>query len=526
MSQNRENHREVKTLAVASEFHGTASEGIVAIAGSAGSLPVIIQILSQLPASFPLPIIIVKHISPKYPSSLVKILQRNTALSIKEAKNDEKLENSIVYIPPVSYNITITRDRHIRLTAFHKSSQYVCPYANILLHSVAVAYGSGAIAIILTGTGSDGTEGIKAIRDRQGIIIIQNEATSEFIGMPHAAIAAQVAQYVVPQTEIAATLTRVVQQPHHRPSFVFNNPEITMSDRDEDQALESLLDYLRRVRGFDFTGYKRPSLRRRILKRMQVHQIESFEGYWDYLQVHPEEFQILFNTILINVTGFFRDTDTWTFLREQVIPDILQEKNATAPIRIWTAGCASGEESYSIGMLLCEELGLETFHNRVKIYATDIDQEALSQARQAVYTPQEIENIPDELQTKYLEPLPNNCYTFRNEIRRATIFGRHNLIDDAPISRLDLLICRNTLMYFDAETQTRILARFHFALNDNSALFLGKAEMLLGHTRLFTPISLQHRIFRKVTSVNPRHRILALSSTNDPEISDSLTLDT
>ncbi|MFP4009679.1 MAG: CheR family methyltransferase [Spirulinaceae cyanobacterium] len=297
-----------------------------------------------------------------------------------------------------------------------------------------------------------------------------------------------------------------------------------MSDRDEDQALESLLDYLRRVRGFDFTGYKRPSLKRRIHKRMEMHQIESFEEYCDYLQVHPEEFPILFNTILINVTGFFRDPDTWTYLREEIIPDILRQKNQTTPIRVWTAGCASGEESYSIGMLLYEALGAEAFQNRVKIYATDIDQEALSQARQAIYSPKDIEDIPEDLRTKYLEPTQNDCYTLGHELRRAIIFGRHNLIDNAPISRLDLLVCRNTLMYFNAETQARILTRFHFALNENSALFLGKAEMLLGHTRLFTPLSLQHRIFKKVMPLNLRNRVLGLSSTHDSQMSDRISL--
>lgn len=497
---------------------------VVAIVGSSGSLTIIQQLLAQLPANFSAPILVAKHISPKYPSSLERILQSSTSLTVKEARNDETMEKSTVYVVPPGQNIAIKSDRHLQLTQFSQSAQFVCPCANILLNSMALVLGSQAIAIILTGTGNDGTEGIKAINAHHGVAIVQNRETSEFLGMPSAAIRAGVAQYILPQAHIAATVIRLVAQISCQSTSTPQNLQIPMTDQDENQTLEFLLDYLRRMRGFDFTGYKRPSLRRRIQKRMQALKIETFEDYWDYLQVHPEEFPVLFNTILINVTGFFRDAETWKYLREQVIPGILSKTSKTSPIRVWTAGCASGEEPYSMGMLLIEELGLEAFQDRVKIYATDIDEEALTQARQAIYSQKDVESIPKHLRDKYLEPSQNDCYTFCNELRRATIFGRHNLIEDAPISRLDLLVCRNTLMYFDAETQGRILARFHFALNDESALFLGKAEMLLGHSRLFAPLSLPHRVFKKVTPINLRQRLLTLASANDTEIGNRLSL--
>ncbi len=289
----------------------------------------------------------------------------------------------------------------------------------------------------------------------------------------------------------------------------------------EVQVFEELLEYLRRSRGFDFTGYKRSSLMRRMQKRMQVHSIETFGDYLDYLQVHPEEFLPLFNTILINVTAFCRDTAAWKYLRTQALPRLVGNKPERTPIRVWSAGCASGEEAYTLAMALVEIIGVEQFRQRVKIYATDVDEEALTQARHAIYTTQAIHAVPADWRDQYFEAV-NGHWVFRPDLRRGVIFGRHDLMQDAPISRLDLLVCRNTLMYFNAETQTRILDRFHFALNDTGMLFLGKAEMLLTHANLFTPISLQHRIFRRVPKGNRRERLLAFPPNTEEGISNGV----
>ncbi|MGF1478648.1 MAG: CheR family methyltransferase [Cyanophyceae cyanobacterium] len=283
-----------------------------------------------------------------------------------------------------------------------------------------------------------------------------------------------------------------------------------MNTNEEDQVFESLLEFLREKRGFDFTGYKRSSIKRRITRQMQRQQIDSFGDYLDYLQVRPDEFLPLFNTILINVTSFFRDAEAWTYLQTHVLPNLLRERRDTQPIRIWSAGCASGEEAYTLAILFSEELGIEDCRQRVKIYATDVDEEALSEARHASYSTEALETISPELQERYFER-QGERWAFRADLRRSVIFGRHDLVQDAPISRLDLLVCRNTLMYFNAETQGRILNRFHFALNDTGFLFLGKAEMLLTHSDLFTPINLQHRIFRTVPTDNERRRIASLT---------------
>jgi two-component system CheB/CheR fusion protein len=270
-------------------------------------------------------------------------------------------------------------------------------------------------------------------------------------------------------------------------------PEI---DDQENDFFESLLEYLGKSRGFDFTQFKRNTLKRRILKQMGDRGVTSFADYRDYLEVHPDEFQSLFNTILINVTAFFRDPNAWKYLQEELLPEMLNTKKKSEPIRCWSAGCASGEEAYTIAIILAELLGIEEFKKRVKIYATDIDEEALSEGRQAQYTAKQIQAIPPELRHKYFEPMRNGQFIFNSDLRRMVVFGRHNLFKDAPISSIDLLICRNTLMYFNVEAQRFILHRFHFGLNTNGFLFLGKAEMLLTHGDLFTPINSQYRIFK------------------------------
>jgi len=264
-----------------------------------------------------------------------------------------------------------------------------------------------------------------------------------------------------------------------------------------DAAFEALLQFLKRSRGFDFTGYKRASLERRFRRRMDTVACKSFGDYLDYLEVHPEEYQALFDTLLINVTDFFRDPPTWDQVRDDALPLILDGKPADEPLRVWSAGCATGQEPYTIAIVLCEALGEDSYRRRVKIYATDIDEDALNTARQATYAAREVEHVPPELRERYFERVENR-FAFRTDLRRAVIFGRNNLVQDAPISRLDLLVCRNTLMYLNAETQGDVLRHFHFALRDTGVLMLGKSEMMIAHRDLFAALDLKQRIFRKL----------------------------
>ena len=281
-----------------------------------------------------------------------------------------------------------------------------------------------------------------------------------------------------------------------------------MSQASDPAGFERLLEYLRRTRGVDLTAYKPTSLMRRIRKRMQEIEIGAFEQYLDYLEVRPDEFAALFNTILINVTSFFRDAEVWDVLQRGVLPELTQDGG---PIRIWSAGCASGQEAYSAAIILAETLGIEAFKERVKIYATDVDEEALAESRRAVYGDHQLSGLPPHLVAKYFERNGSDLYTFNRDLRRSVIFGRHDLIQDAPISRVDLLLCRNTLMYFNSEAQARILARFSFSVNAGGYLVLGRAEMLFGQAAMFQPVDLKHRVFKTIPKAHHRDRLLLLA---------------
>jgi two-component system, chemotaxis family, CheB/CheR fusion protein len=286
---------------------------------------------------------------------------------------------------------------------------------------------------------------------------------------------------------------------------------------DETAALERLLEHVQTTRGFDFSGYKRGTLERRIRRRLTELGIDGFDDYLDYLQVHADEYALLFNTILINFTGFFRDASAWEYLAREILPHVIEHKSPEQPIRVWSAGCASGEEAYTLAMLFAEALGADAFSRRVKIYATDVDEDALGHARQAYYHTKDLEPVPAELRARYFELQGDGRYAFSADLRRMIIFGRHDLVQDAPISRLDLLACRNTLMYFNAQTQGSILAKLHFALVPAGFLFLGKAEMLLSHGSLFMPANLKYRIFTPVRTLNMRDRLLMATQGVDVE---------
>ncbi len=281
-----------------------------------------------------------------------------------------------------------------------------------------------------------------------------------------------------------------------------DEPAGTGGEREE-RDLVALLEFLHRERGFDFSGHKRTSLLRRIRRRIAAVGVSSLSEYRDYLQLHESELAHLFDILLINVTAFYRDPPAWDALAKR-LPSII-DPDPNAPIRVWSAGCSSGEEPYTLAMVLCEALGEEAFSRRVKIYATDIDEQALAHARLATYSGKALDSMPSHLVDKYFTP-SGESFVVKKELRRDVIFGRHDLLQDAPIPRIDVLSCRNALMYFDAETQERILQRLQFSVNPRGVLFLGKAEMLLSHAKLFVPVDLKLRLFTPAMKANRRRQ--------------------
>lgn len=276
-------------------------------------------------------------------------------------------------------------------------------------------------------------------------------------------------------------------------------------------SFEKLLNHLKQSHGFSFREYKLSSLMRRIQLRMEQVGISTYSDYTTYLQANPDEFESLFNTIEINVTDFFRDSSAWEYLVAEVIPWIQDQKRADEPIRLWSAGCASGEEVYSLAITLAETLGIEQYQKRVRIFASDVDVEALEEARQGRYPASRMAHVPETLIERYFE-LDGSHYRVRAELRKPLLFFRHNLLEDPPMSNIDLLVCRNALIYFNCVGQTKALVRFYFSLKSTGVLFLGHSETLPQQHRLFKPLSVKHHMFSKAdkSSLTPSLLVEAL----------------
>ena len=273
--------------------------------------------------------------------------------------------------------------------------------------------------------------------------------------------------------------------------------QANLSSEDTNPTFEALLDHLRRCHGFNFSGYKRSSIMRRVQQRLQMLQIPSYNDYGEYLRANPEEFSHIF----INFTSFFRDASAWDHVAESLVPRIIAGKSQSEPIRVWSAGCASGQETYTLAIILAQAVGMEQFRSRVRIYGTDVDQDALNQARLGSYVSNQLEGIPSQF-IQYFKQVKHH-YIFREDLRRSIIFGHHDLLQDAPMAQIDLLVCRNVLIYLNSEAQNRVLVRFHFGLQNKGFLLLGKAETVPSETsNIFSPVNLHNHIFTKLPRAN------------------------
>lgn len=277
-----------------------------------------------------------------------------------------------------------------------------------------------------------------------------------------------------------------------------------------DPDLEQLIGKISTEDGLDVRGYKRTTLCRRLRRRLADVGADTVQDYLVRLERDPHEYALLLDAILINVTGFFRDPEAWEFLRRDCLPALLRNKWSGEPLRTWSAGCATGEEAYTIAICLAESLG-ESSPRAVKIYATDVDGGALASARAGVYSPDAVSGVPPELMDRYFDELPGGRYTIRREVRSSVIFGRHNVLTDPPMSRLDLLVCRNVLIYFDRDTQRHLFPCFHYALREEGLLFLGRAETLMARSPLFRPLDPRHRIFQRLPRSAGPEAVVALS---------------
>lgn len=454
---------------------------IVGIGASAGGLEAVTQLVSHLNSQIPCAYVLLQHLSPRHRSLMVEILGRETSVKVKEAVDGEIPQVGVIIVVPASFNATMS-DGRLRLMI---AGPEVVPKPSInkFFISLAAEEGDAAVGVVLSGTGSDGTAGLRAIQSAGGFTFAQKPETAKFDGMPRAAIDAGVADRILSPEDIAADLAKLGQ---------LKNESLL----DEGQGRDLVKILLRRLQEhtqIDFSGYKIGTLMRRIQRRLVATNVTDVAAYLDYLDNHPDELARLSKDILISVTAFFRDRDAFNVLG-QAVRNVCSRKTPGNEIRVWVAGCATGEEAYSIAMMFADTLGDRLSQFKIQIFATDIDENALSFARRGVYPAAAMSEVsPAQLQ-RYFQPR-NQVYEASKQLRDLIVFARNNLVCDPPFMRLDLVSCRNVLIYFEAALQARVLNTFQFGLNPDAYLFLGRSESIAHAENMFRPVDRRERLF-------------------------------
>ncbi len=459
----------------------------VGVGASAGGLEAFTELLRHLPPNTGMAFVLVQHLAPHHESVLPELLSSKTGMPVVQVHNDTRLQPDHVYVIPPN-SLMLVRDRTLTLEARPATEEKFRPI-DAFFNSLAVEFGSSAIGIVLSGTASDGTLGLKTIKGEGGITFAQNQ-TARFDGMPRSAIAAGVVDFILPPRRIAEELVAIAQRTRH-----LQVAEGTFTSGDG-STLHRLLSLLRKHTGVDFTQYKQPTILRRLNRRMLVRKSESLEQYFELLQNEPEEIKALFDDLLINVTDFFRDPDVFESAKRVAFPSMIRDRKSPHTIRAWIPGCSSGEEVYSIAMALLEFLESEDLDYEIQMFGTDISEAAISKARAGIYDDSSIVNVaPERLRRFFVRT--DTGYQINRGIREACIFSRHNLAKDPPLSHMDLITCRNLLIYFSPTLQRHVISTFGYALQPNGCLILGSSETLGGLSEYFVTLEEQHKIYSR-----------------------------
>ena len=482
----------------ANPLSATPPSFIVGVGASAGGLEALEIFFSNMPIDANLGFVVVQHLSPDYKSMMVELLSKYTKMPVQEATDGQPVLSNHIYLIPRNNNLTIFHGM-LHLNARTKQSQGLNLPIDIFLQSLAEDQGEKGIAIILSGTGSDGTRGVRALKEAGGMVMVQAEQSARFDGMPRSAIATQVVDYVLPPDEMPQELVRFTEDMHHGRV----SPTVPKILTEEDR-LNKIFAILRRQGGIDFAYYKRNTIVRRIERRMTINKYEHLTDYLDLLTRSPNEVRILRKEMLIGVTRFFRDPEAFEYLAESVIPEIIQRKKQHEKIRIWVAACSTGEEAFSLAMIVQDCLkAVKRTDLEVQLFATDIDDEALAFAGRGVFP----ESIAADIQAEWLQlyfDRRGDHYEVKRHIREMVIFAQQNLINDPPFSKIDLLSCRNVLIYFQPVLQKRVLELFYFALVEGGYLFLGSSETLGDDFEALQPINQRWRIYQMQEKTRPR----------------------
>ncbi len=471
---------------------------VVGIGASAGGIGALKQFFTAMPAQSGMAFVVILHLSDQHESILAHIIQTHTAMPVAQVTETVKVEPNHVYVIPPAKHLELL-DGLIKLKEPDHIKGNRVPI-DWFFRSLADAYGKDAVSIILSGTGSDGTLGMKRVKEFGGFVFAQSPEDAEYDGMPRSAIDTGLVDMVLPVAEIPGKLMRLgrLAEQIEIPDEQKAEPEKVAEKsarKIEPDALREVLTLLRVRTGHDFMNYKRPTLLRRISRRLQVRELEDIPAYLVLLRENPDEVQQLLRDLLITVTNFFRDQEAFAALEKEVIPQLFVGKTQADTIRVWVAGSATGEEAYSVGMLLCEHAARITDAPKIQIFASDINEEAIRSARDCRYDEVIVADVSPERLRRFFDK-EGNTYCVKKELREMVLFAPHNLLRDPPFSRLDLVTCRNLLIYFNRETQDRVLEIFNFALRNNGFLFLGSSETAESQTALFTAVDKKQRIYR------------------------------
>lgn len=463
---------------------------IVAIGASAGGLEAMMALLKYLPSETGMAFIYVQHLSPDHKSLLTEILSRKTKMKVQEIDDMDKIEPDNIFIIPYNRGIEVT-DGHIKLIPRSDSSTPIS--IDILFSSLALAQKDRVIGIVLSGNASDGTIGLKDIKHEGGLTFAQDD-TAKFTSMPQSAIAAGIVDYILSPEEIAHELERLSRHPFLKFSGGDDKRDREDLIDNNNSDLKTILNQIHIATGVDFNVYKKNTIKRRIIRRMVLYKIKTVKEYVKILRQKKEEIGILYQDLLINVTSFFRDTDTHKYLKLHLLPKLLNKKKAGEALRIWVPACATGEEAYSIAMMLIEIQGSKTTSIPVKIFATDLSDQAIAKARIGIYSRQDLETVsPKRIQRFFTQS--DGHFRVNKEVRNMCVFAPHNVLGDPPFSRLDFISCCNLFIYFDTAAQIMAVNSFHYALNNDGFLMLGKSENILHSPELFTEFNKPNKIF-------------------------------
>lgn len=464
---------------------------VVGIGASAGGLKVLKELVSILPSGEGMVYIIVQHLDPTQKSMLTEILQGESRLPIVSAKNGQKLKPDNIYVIPPDFFLEVNKDK-IKLSKpqeLHGTRRAI----DLLFKSISEEYGVGAMGIVLSGAGSDGTAGLRMIRASGGLTLAQDPDTAEHGSMPKSAIEAKVVDKITTIDKIPSFLKRYVNHPH----FPLGETEqISISEMGE--VLDEIAVILRVHEEFNLKQYKQSTVQRRILRRMGLTGIRDFQGYYEKLRKDEQERKQLTEDLMINVTDFFRDPQAFEVLEKKALDQVFGSIRGSEEIRIWIAGCASGEEVYSLAILFMEEIERRDAHNQLRIFATDVDANAIKIARAGLYPINVFDEVPEKYLTKYFKKQDSNYYRINRSVRDNISFAIHDVTNDPPFSRMHLISCRNLLIYLKREMQKRVLSSFYFALQPSGILFLGSAETTGEQNQVFKTISKKWKIFQKI----------------------------